>query len=95
MDNLLVLGPFPGNGVAVSGTSTTAQDIGDQVVRVVMKCPIKTFVRFGDVNVGAATVSDYYLTPDIDYTIDVYPGGRYFRAITAGATGTLVWAKVA
>lgn len=88
-------GPYPGNPVSITGTSTGAQDLGASTVRIIMKTTVKTHIRFGESAVGAATTNDYPLEADCDYVFDVHVGSRFFRAIRASSDGTLIWAVIA
>ena len=90
-----IYGPGAGTSVAFSGTSTAAQDLGDQTQRVMITVSGTARVRFGDANVGAAVSTDQALFASQNYVFDVSPGTRYFRVIQDTASGTLIWAKVA
>ena len=90
-----IYGPLAGNSVAFSGTSTAAQDLGDQTQKVMITVTGTARVRFGDSSVGAAVSTDQALYTSQNYVFDVSPGTRYFRVIQDAASGTLIWAKVA
>jgi hypothetical protein len=90
-----IYGPLAGNSVAFSGTSTAAQDLGDQTQKVMITVTGTARVRFGDSSVGAAVSTDQALYSSQNYVFDVSPGTRYFRVIQDAASGTLIWAKVA
>jgi hypothetical protein len=93
--DIKIYGPLAGNSVAFSGTSTAAQDLGDQTQKVMITVTGTVRVRFGDANVGAAVSTDQALYSSQNYVFDVSPGTRYFRVIQDSASGTLIWAKVA
>lgn len=93
--DIKIYGPLAGNSVAFSGTSTAAQDLGDQTQKVMITVTGTARVRFGDSNVGAAVSTDQALYSSQNYVFDVSPGTRYFRVIQDSASGTLIWAKVA
>ena len=90
-----IYGPGAGTSVAFNGTSTVAQDLGDQTQKVMITVSGTARVRFGDANVGAAVSTDQALYASQNYVFDVSPGTRYFRVIQDAASGTLIWAKVA
>jgi len=93
--DIKIYGPLAGNSVAFSGTSTAAQDLGDQTQKVMITVTGTARVRFGDSSVGAAVSTDQALYSSQNYVFDVSPGTRYFRVIQDSASGTLIWAKVA
>jgi hypothetical protein len=93
--DIKIYGPLAGNSVAFSGTSTAAQDLGDQTQKVMITVTGTARVRFGDASVGAAVSTDQALYSSQNYVFDVSPGTRYFRVIQDAASGTLIWAKVA
>lgn len=90
-----IYGPGAGTSVAFSGTSTAAQDLGDQTQRVMITVSGTARVRFGDASVPAAVSTDQALFASQNYVFDVSPGTRYFTVIQDAASGTLIWAKVA
>lgn len=93
--DIKIYGPLAGNSVAVSGTSTAAQDLGDQTQKVMITVTDTVRIRFGDANVGAAVSTDQALYALQNYVFDVSPGTRFFRVIQDAASSTLTWSKVA
>lgn len=92
--DIKIYGPLAGTAVSVTGTSTAAQDLGDQTQKVMITVTATVRIRFGDANVGAAVSTDQALYASQNYVFDVSPGTRYFRVIQDSASGTLTWAKV-
>ena len=93
--DIKIYGPLAGTAVAVSGTSTAAQDLGDQTQKIMITVTATVRIRFGDASVGAAVSTDQALYASQNYVFDVAPFTRYFRVIQDSASGTLTWAKVA
>lgn len=90
-----IYGPQAGNNVSVTGTSTSAQNLGADTQRILLKVGEAAYIRFGTSSVGAAVSTDYLLEADKDYVFDVAPFCQYFRVLRVASDSTLYWAKVA
>lgn len=97
---VLITPPGVGDGATITVPSAASSTAGDGNLSsyagsyLWVKSTVKAYVRFGEAGVGAATVGDIYLTPDVDYAFWIpRDASRSYVRARGTAAGTLYYRR--